>query len=164
MRKEAKEKPRYAIVASVQLPNVSDIEFESSLAELRDLAKTLGYEISATFSQKRSSFDATAYMGTGKREEIRAFVDSEPAPVPFEKMPQGAADPEAGNIDTLFVDHEISPSQARNLEKEVGCEVMDRTMVILEIFHRHATSRAARAQVEIARLGYMAPRLSLIHI
>ncbi|MBK8120620.1 MAG: GTPase HflX [Sulfuritalea sp.] len=159
MRKEAKEKPRYAIVASVQLPNVSDIEFESSLAELRDLAKTLGYEISATFTQKRSSFDATAYMGTGKREEIRAFVDSEPAPVPFEKMPQGAADPEAGNIDTLFVDHEISPSQARNLEKEVGCEVMDRTMVILEIFHRHATSRAARAQVEIARLGYMAPRL-----
>jgi GTP-binding protein HflX len=94
---------------------------------------------------------------------MHAFVDSEPAPVPFEKLPQGAADrnadPEAGKIDAIFVDHEISPSQARNLEKEVGCEVMDRTMVILEIFHRHATSRAARAQVEIARLGYMAPRL-----
>ena len=59
----------------------------------------------------------------------------------------------------ILVDHEISPSQARNLEKEVGCEVMDRTMVILEIFHRHARSRVARAQVEIARLGYMAPRL-----
>ena len=59
----------------------------------------------------------------------------------------------------LFVDHEISPSQARNLELEVGCQVMDRTMVILEIFHRNARSRAARAQVEIARLGYMAPRL-----
>ncbi|MGB0128503.1 MAG: GTPase HflX, partial [Rhodocyclaceae bacterium] len=59
----------------------------------------------------------------------------------------------------ILVDHEISPSQARNLEKEVGCEVMDRTMVILEIFHRNARSRAARAQVEIARLGYMAPRL-----
>jgi GTP-binding protein HflX len=58
-----------------------------------------------------------------------------------------------------MVDHEISPSQARNLENEVGCEVMDRTMVILEIFHRNARSRAARAQVEIARLGYMAPRL-----
>ncbi len=53
----------------------------------------------------------------------------------------------------ILVDHEISPSQARNLEKEVGCEVMDRTMVILEIFHRNARSRAARAQVEIARLG-----------
>ncbi|WP_313951398.1 GTPase HflX [Accumulibacter sp.] len=159
MRKEAKEQPSYAIVASVQLPNVSDIEFESSLAELRDLAKTLGYQITATFTQKRSNFDATAYMGTGKRQEIRAFVDSEPAPGTFEKPLHAAADSSAGRVDALFVDHEISPSQARNLEKEVGCEVMDRTMVILEIFHRHATSRAARAQVEIARLGYMAPRL-----
>jgi len=159
MQKEVKEKPKYAIVAAVQLPNVSDIEFEASLAELRDLAKTLGYVITATFTQKRSSFDATAYLGTGKREEIREFVDSEPAPGTFEKPLHAAADPDAGRIDAIFVDHEISPSQARNLEKEVGCEVMDRTMVILEIFHRHASSRAARAQVEIARLGYMAPRL-----
>ncbi len=157
MRKEAKDKPIPAIVAAVQLPKVSDVEFEASLAELRDLAKTLGFEIVATFTQKRSSFDSTAYMGTGKREEIRTFVDSEPAPGAFEKPLH--ADPEAGRIEAIFVDHEISPSQARNLEKEVGCEVVDRTMVILEIFHRHATSRAARAQVEIARLGYMAPRL-----
>ena len=159
MRKEVKEKPKYAVVAAVQLPNVSDVEFEASLAELRDLAKTLGYQITATFTQKRSSFDSTAYLGTGKREEIRRFVDSEAEPVELEKIPQAAADPDAGKIDVIFVDHEISPSQARNLEKEVGCEVMDRTMVILEIFHRHATSRAARAQVEMARLGYMAPRL-----
>ena len=159
MQKEVKEKPKYAIVAAVQLPKVSDLEFEASLAELRDLAKTLGYQITATFTQKRTSFDATAYLGKGKREEIRAFVDSEPAPGAFEKPQHAAADPDAGKIDAIFVDHEISPSQARDLEKEVGCEVMDRTMVILEIFHRHATSRAARAQVEIARLGYMAPRL-----
>jgi GTP-binding protein HflX len=159
MQKEVKEKPRSAIVAAVQLSNVSDVEFEASLAELRDLAKTLGYVITATFTQKRSSFDATAYLGKGKREEMRAFVDSEPAPGAFEKPLHAAADPDAGKIDAIFVDHEISPSQARDLEKEVGCEVMDRTMVILEIFHRHATSRAARAQVEIARLGYMAPRL-----
>ena len=159
MQKEVKGKPRYAVVASVQLPNVSDIEFEASLAELRDLAKTLGFEITATFVQKRSSFDRTAYLGIGKREEIRRFVDNEPEPVAFEHTPQAAADPNAGKIDAVFVDHEISPSQARNLEIEVGCEVMDRTMVILEIFHRHASSRAARAQVEIARLGYMAPRL-----
>jgi GTP-binding protein HflX len=59
----------------------------------------------------------------------------------------------------ILIDHEISPSQAFNLEKEVGGEVMDRTTVILEIFHRHASSRFARAQVEIARLGYMGPRL-----
>ena len=159
MQKEVKEKPKYAVVAAVQLPNVSDVEFEASLAELRDLAKTLGYTITAAFTQKRASFDTTAYLGTGKREEIRSFVDSEPAPGVFEKAAHAAAGPDAGRIDVIFVDHEISPSQARNLEKEVGAEVMDRTMVILEIFHRNARSRAARAQVEIARLGYMAPRL-----
>ncbi len=69
------------------------------------------------------------------------------------------ADPETRAADVVLIDHEISPSQARNLEIEVGCEVMDRTTVILEIFHRHARSRAARAQVEIARLKYLAPRL-----
>ena len=159
MRNEVKDKPKYAVVAAVQLPNVNDVEFESSLAELRDLAKTLGYVITATFTQKRSSFDSTAYLGKGKRQEIREFVDSEPAPGTFEKPLHAAADPDAGKIEAIFVDHEISPSQARDLEKEVGAEVLDRTMVILEIFHRHATSRAARAQVEIARLGYMAPRL-----
>ncbi|MBL8478143.1 MAG: GTPase HflX, partial [Sterolibacteriaceae bacterium] len=129
MQKEVKDKPINAVVAAVQLPSVSDIEFEASLAELRDLAKTLGFEIVATFTQKRSSFDATAYLGTGKREEIKAFIDMEPAPGAFEPARHAAADPNAGRIDAIFVDHEISPSQARNLEKETGCEVMDRTMV-----------------------------------
>jgi GTP-binding protein HflX len=143
MQTEVKEKPRYAIVAAVQLPNVTDLEFEASLAELRELAKTLGYAVVKTFVQKRMGFDMRAYLGTGKRQEIHDYVSNE-------------AEVE---IEALLVDHEISPSQARNLELEVGCEVMDRTMVILEIFHRNARSRAARAQVEIARLGYMAPRL-----
>lgn len=152
----AKEKPKYAIVAAVQLPSVSDVEFEASLTELRELAKTLGYEVVNTFVQKRSSFDTTAYLGVGKRQEIRYFVNNESGSTEFEVK---ITNPDSRNIDTLLVDHEISPSQARNLENEVGCEVMDRTMVILEIFHRNARSRAARAQVEIARLGYMAPRL-----
>src|SRR3990172_6427746 len=138
--KETSQKPARAIIAAVQLSSVSDPEFEASLAELRQLAKTLGFEIAGTFTQKRAGFDPAAYFGRGKREELRLLRE------------QAAAD-------VLLVDHEISPSQAFNLEKEVGCEVMDRTMVILEIFHRHARSRAARAQVEIARLGYMAPRL-----
>lgn len=143
MQTEVKDKPKYAVVAAVQLPSVTDLEFEASLAELRELAKTLGYTVIKTFVQKRIGFDMRAYLGTGKRQEIHEFVNNEPE---FE-------------IEALLVDHEISPSQARNLELEVGCEVMDRTMVILEIFHRNARSRAARAQVEIARLGYMAPRL-----
>ncbi len=136
-------------MATVQLPSVTDVECEASLTELHELAKTLGFEVVHMFMQKRSSFDATAYLGTGKRQEIHQFLNNESA--------SAAAD--ADHISVILVDHEISPSQARNLEKEIGCEVMDRTMVILEIFHRNAHSPAARAQVEIARLGYMAPRL-----
>lgn len=158
MQMEVKEKPKYAVVAAVQLPNVSDVEFEASLNELRELAKTLGFEVVRTFMQKRAGFDTTAYLGVGKREEISRFVNNEPGLAESEEAaPAVSAAPRV--IDAILVDHEISPSQARNLEKEVGCEVMDRTMVILEIFHRNARSRAARAQVEIARLGYMAPRL-----
>lgn len=155
MRNTVQEAPRYAIAAAVQLPNVSDFEFEASLAELRELAKTLGYTVVHTFTQKRSSFDTTAYLGIGKREEIRIYVGNEVDP---EEIGE-AARADDREIEAILVDHEISPSQARNLEKATGCEVMDRTMVILEIFHRNARSRAAKAQVEIARLGYMAPRL-----
>ncbi len=158
MQRDVEEKPKLAVVAAVQLPNVSDVEFEASLTELRELAKTLGFVVVSTFIQKRSGFDTTAYLGAGKRQEIRCFVDGEAGQADLDEATQ-VVSPHTGQIDVLFVDHEISPSQARNLEKEVGCEVMDRTMVILEIFHRNARSRAARAQVEIARLGYMAPRL-----
>ena len=138
--KATNQKPSRAIVAAVQLSSVTDAEFEASLAELRQLAKTLGYEVAATFTQKLAHINAGAYFGTGKRAELK------------EKILENG-------VNAVLLDHEISPSQSHNLEKEVGCEVMDRTMVILEIFHRHAASRYARAQVEIARLGYMAPRM-----
>src|SRR5438128_3361526 len=140
MMQEPGQKRTRAIVAAVQLSSVSDVEFDASLAGLRSLAKTLGFEVVGRFTQKRAGFDKTAYFGTGKREELKEQVLENHAEI-------------------ILIDHEISPSQAFNLEKEAGCEVMDRTMVILEIFHRHASSRFARAQVEIARLGYMAPRL-----
>ncbi len=187
MSKEVIVTPQRAVVAAVQLPTVSDAELEASLDELRELAKTLGFEIVATFTQKRARFDSAAYLGTGKREEMRRFVQGEAAqsgdtlqeaPVAAKRAATGAepriarhgavAAREAAKVlaDThhrraayVLVDHEISPSQARHLENEIGCDVMDRTMVILEIFHRHARSNAARAQVEIARLRYLAPRL-----
>lgn len=158
MRSEDKEKPLRAVVAAVQLQSVSDAEFEASLAELRELAKTLGFKVVRTFTQKRAGFDTMGYLGVGKRQEIRSFVLAEP-PSEESQALSHAGDPDAGDIDLILVDHEISPSQLRNLELEGGCEVMDRTMVILEIFHRNARSPAAKAQVEIARLGYMAPRL-----
>jgi len=185
--------PKRAVVAAVQLTGVSDLEFAASLNELRELAKTLGFEVVATFTQKRASFDSMAYLGTGKREELRRFVQGEAAPDAAAGAPREAPDVDEGadplpetrpekraarhgavaareaakalaGSDTrqaayVLVDHDISPSQARNLENEIGCDVLDRTMVILEIFHRHARSNAARAQVEIARLRYLAPRL-----
>ena len=154
MQSEVKEDPRYAVIAAVHLPSVTDLEFEASLNELRELAKTLGFKVLKTFIQNRSSFDTTGYLGIGKRQEVRCFVNNEPGE--YEEIP---SNPNGFEIEAILVDHEISPSQARNLEVETGCEVLDRTMVILEIFHRNARSRAAKAQVEIARLGYMAPRL-----
>jgi GTP-binding protein HflX len=153
------EKPRLprALIVAVQLDNVNNIEFESSLAELADLAKTLGLEVVGQFTQKRSSFDSTAYIGVGKREEIRQYLEGQKggADTLSQTDPLDAND----SVEFILVDHEISPSQALNLENEVACEVMDRTGVILEIFHRNASSHAARVQVEIARLTYMAPRL-----
>ena len=137
---------KQAVVAAVQLPHITDLEFEASLTELRELAKTLGLKVINTFTQRRIQFDTTAYLGEGKRQEISQYVN-------------GETDPDVGRIDFVLVDHDISPSQARNLENELNCSVMDRTMVILEIFHRNARSNAAKTQVEIARLGYMAPRL-----
>src|SRR3954463_13857739 len=115
-------KSKRALVAAVQLSSVNDLEFNASLAELRQLAKTLGFEVVGRFTQKRVGFDAAAYFGTGKREELRLLREEQAA-------------------DMILIDHEISPSQQFTLAKEVGCEVMDRTMVILEIFHRHASSR-----------------------
>src|SRR6185436_21185255 len=99
-----------------------DLEFDASLTELGQLAKTLGFEVAGTFTQKRSKFDSTAYLGLGKRKELQERVIEERA-------------------DIVLIDHEISPSQSHNLAREIGSEVMDRTMVILEIFHRHASSR-----------------------
>src|SRR5258706_16008178 len=102
-------RPTRAIAAAVQLSSVSDAEFDASLAELRQLAKTLGFEVVATFTQKRAGFDKAAYFGLGKREELRLLREERPA-------------------DAILIDHEISPSQAFNLEKEVGGGVMDPTM------------------------------------
>ncbi len=165
---EETRRPR-ALIVAVQLDGVSDTEFNSSLVELAELAKTLGLEVVGQFTQKRASFDSAAYIGVGKREEIRNFLEGQPG-LEGQQGVQGQqdaaerlshADAGAANdaIEFILVDHEISPSQALNLENEVGCEVMDRTVVILEIFHRNASSHAARIQVEIARLTYMAPRL-----
>src|SRR3954468_10743138 len=98
MMQDTQEKPARAIVAAVQLSSVSDAEFEASLTELRQLAKTLGFEVVGTFTQRRAGFDKAAYFGTGKRQELQKQIQQDRA-------------------DILLIDHEISPSQAFNLEK-----------------------------------------------
>jgi GTP-binding protein HflX len=129
-----------AVLVAVQLPDQSDADFDDSLAELGRLAKTLGLLVAGTVVQKRAAFHVASYIGAGKIEELKALLAAQDA-------------------HTVVLEHEVSPSQARTLETALDIKLLDRTGVILEIFHRHARSRAAKAQVEIVRLQYMAPRL-----
>ncbi len=129
-------------MVAVQLPDADDVAFQSSVTELGRLARTLGLEAVATLTQKRATLHPGTVLGSGKLEELKTLV--------------AAANPP---VDAVLVDHDLTPSQARNLENTVGVEVLDRTAVILEIFRRHARSRAAKAQVEIVRLAYLVPRL-----
>jgi GTP-binding protein HflX len=134
--------PTRAVLCSVQLPDASDLDFQESLDELGRLGKTLGLEIGDRITQRRSSFDSAAYVGPGKLEDLKAAVAKSDEPT------------------VVLLDHEVSPSQARNLQDAAGAHsVLDRTALILEIFHRHAKSRQAKVQVELVRLQYMAPRL-----
>jgi GTP-binding protein HflX len=110
------------------------------VAELGRLAKTLGLEVVGSVLQKRPGLHVATYVGSGKIDELKALVAAQDA-------------------ELVLVEHEMTPSQARTLETTLEVPVMDRTGVILEIFHRHARSRAAKAQVEIVRLQYLAPRM-----
>jgi len=176
-----------AVLVAVQLPDVADVDHAADLAELRRLVDTLGYEVVGTVSQKRGAIAAAAVLGEGKLHalaELTGGTGVVPSGAPAKKdkararrapeepagddggdvvdawgapVDAGAAPPRKATV--VIVDHEITPSQARNLERATGAEVLDRTGVIVEIFHRHARSREARLEVEIARLNYVAPRL-----
>ncbi len=141
------ERPR-AVLVGVQFPDVSDAEHASSLDELGRLADTLGLQVVARVTQKRNSLAAAAVVGAGKLEEIAALTGI-----------NGEGPASSPRATVVLVDHELSPSRTRNLERATSAEVLDRTAVILAIFQRHARSREARLQVEIARLKYLAPRL-----
>jgi GTP-binding protein HflX len=163
-------KPR-AVLVGVQLPGIDDDEHASSLAELGRLAKTLGLSVVGRVTQKRSSLAAAAVVGEGKLKELAELTGGSgvvPSGVPAHRRRGSDADEgvevsdvgaDDGKASVVLVDHDISPSQARNLERATSAEVLDRAAVILAIFQRHARTREARLQVEIARLAYMAPRL-----
>ncbi len=166
-----------AVLVSIQLDGVDDVAHDASLQELGRLVHTLGYEVVGSVSQKRDGIGGMTVLGKGKLAELAAITGGtgvvggwvasgkSKARERFENAmapePDASADDEEASRPPEFVivDHEISPSQARNLENATGAQVLDRTGVIVEIFHRHARSREAKLQVEMARLKYVAPRL-----
>src|SRR3984957_13142284 len=118
----------------------SAADADASLAELAALAETAGSEVLEGMIQRRSKPDASTYIGSGKAQELREVV-----------LATGA--------DTVICDGELSPAQLTALEKAVKVKVIDRTALILDIFAQHATSREGKAQVTLAQMEYMLPRL-----
>jgi GTP-binding protein HflX len=113
---------------------------ENSLAELKALAETAGSEVLDGLIQRRDKPDAATYIGSGKVVELRQIVA-------------------ATGADTVICDGELSPSQLRQLEDKLKVKVVDRTALILDIFAQHAKSKEGKAQVELAQIAYLLPRL-----
>jgi GTP-binding protein HflX len=185
MNPETEARP-VAVLVGVQLPGVTDVDHAADLAELGRLVHTLGFDVLATVTQRREALAAAAVLGEGKLKELAALTGGDGivptgaperkskararftrgvdetddvAPVELDAGPFDLTGTPGAKATVVVVDHEISPSQARNLERATGARVLDRTGVIVDIFHRHARSREARLQVEIARLNYVAPRM-----
>jgi len=121
--------------------SIPEFDAEESLAELQTLAESAGAGVVGEILQRRDRPDAATLIGAGKLEEIAGAAASV-------------------NADVLLFDHDLSPSQQRNIEKIVGRRVIDRTQLILDIFARHARTREGQLQVELAQLQYMLPRLA----
>jgi GTP-binding protein HflX len=172
-----------ALLVSIITPDISVEEAEGSLAELERLVTTLGLRVVAHEYQKRPSTSGGSVVGEGKLKQLAkytggsgsleraSFGKKSKAAEKFEgaesEIEEVEADEEESQDDIPIIeqanvvvfDCDLTPSQLRNVENALGVEVMDRTGVIIEIFSRHAKTRSARLQVEIARLNYQAPRL-----
>ncbi|MFP5236507.1 MAG: GTPase HflX [Acidobacteriota bacterium] len=127
--------------ADVRGAGVTALSAEESLAEFRELVTSAGAEIAAELLQRRPRPDPATLIGGGKVEEVAGVAASSQA-------------------DLVLFDHDLSPTQLRNLEEALPCRVLDRTQLILDIFARHARTREGQLQVELAQLEYMLPRLT----
>ena len=121
-------------------PRARSTQAEASLAELARLAETAGSQVLEGLIQRRSRPDAATYIGSGKAQELADIVTDVGA-------------------DTVICDGELSPGQLRQLEGRLKVKVVDRTALILDIFAQHASSKEGKAQVELAQLEYLLPRL-----
>ncbi|MGN1169742.1 MAG: GTPase HflX, partial [Acutalibacteraceae bacterium] len=131
------ETPEKAVLVGVDL---GTYDAEDSLDELEELSRTAGAVVAARVIQKRDKPDTATYIGPGRLEEIKEFSEN-------------------NGVDLLIFDCELSPSQQRNIENETDIRVIDRTMLILDIFAARARSGEGKIQVELAQLKYSLPRL-----
>ncbi|TZF85740.1 GTPase HflX (plasmid) [Pedobacter sp. BS3] len=134
-------KPEKAVLVGIITPAETEQQEREYLEELEFLVDTAGGEVIGTFTQKMQRPDRATFVGTGKLEEINAFVKSE-------------------EIDIVVFDDELSPSQLRNIENELQVKILDRSNLILDIFARRAQTAQAKTQVELAQLQYLLPRLT----
>lgn len=134
-------KPETAILVSVIPQGVAETKAQEYLEELEFLVQTAGGVTKGIFTQKLAYPDRATFVGSGKLEEIQAFVIAE-------------------EIDMVVFDDELTPSQLRNIERELKVKILDRSNLILDIFASHAKSAQAKTQVELAQLQYLLPRLT----
>jgi GTP-binding protein HflX len=130
-----------AILIGINYPGQDEREVEDFLGELSFLAETAGAEPVKRFTQKLDTPNPRTFVGSGKINEIALFIKE-------------------NNIDIAIFDDELSPSQIRNIENALGCRILDRTNLILDIFAHRARTSHARTQVELAQYQYLLPRLT----
>ncbi len=129
------------VLVGVITSEINEETAKEHLDELQFLAETAGAMTVETFTQKLPYPNPRTYVGTGKLEEIRQYI-------------------KAANVELVIFDDELSPSQLRNIERDLDCKVLDRTILILDIFASRARTFHAKTQVELAQLQYMLPRLT----
>jgi GTP-binding protein HflX len=138
---ETRKEQEKAILVGIIYPGQEESDVFDYLEELAFLTETAGADPVKRFIQKLDAPHPKTFIGTGKIEEIASFV-------------------EANQIDIAIFDDELTPSQLRNIEKELGCRILDRTNLILDIFAGRARTSYARTQVELAQYQYLLPRLT----
>ena len=134
-------KQERAVLVGVILPGEKPEQTKEYLEELAFLVDTAGGKVETVFTQRMSKPDRATFVGTGKLEEIQAYVKAE-------------------EIDMVVFDDELSPSQLRNIERELQVKILDRSNLILDIFAGRAQTAQAKTQVELAQLQYLLPRLT----
>lgn len=133
--------PEKAVLVGIVTPDETELQEQEYLEELAFLVETAGGITSNVFIQKMQRPDRATFVGSGKLEEIKAYVEAE-------------------EIDIVVFDDELSPSQVRNIENELKVKILDRSNLILDIFARRAQTAQAKTQVELAQLQYLLPRLT----